>query len=199
MSARRHVVATLTAMALLPALASCAAKRDAPGPSLLLAPTPAYGSGDLEALGPADYTWRIRPLGTGSESFALERLRGRVLFINLWATWCAPCVAELASIAALRDSLRTDDIVFLIVSPEEPARVEAFLRRHRYDLPAYVEARAMPAAFGLEALPTTFVVDRLGRIVLRHRGAADWDRAPVREFLRYLAARPAPRAGGLPE
>ena len=199
MSARRHVVATLAAAVLLAAPGSCAVKRQAPRGTPALASVPASASHDLEVLGHADYAWRIRPLGAGADPFSLERLRGRVLFINLWATWCAPCVAELASIAALRDSLRADDVAFLIVSPEEPARVEAFLRRQRYDLPAYLEAQAIPPAYGLEALPTTVIVDRLGRIVLRHRGAADWDTAPVREFLRYLAARPAPRAGELPE
>lgn len=196
MSARHRVVATLAVTALLPALGSCAAKRDGPGPAH--APPLRHGPGDLEVHGLADYAWRIRPLGTGGEPFALERLRGRVLFINVWATWCLPCVAELASIAALRDSLRAHDVAFLIVSPEEPARVQAFLRRHRYDLPAYVEEQEIPAAYGLEALPTTFVVDRQGRIVLRHRGAADWDAAPVREFLRHLDGRSAPRAGGSP-
>jgi len=199
MSAWRRVIAPLAAMALLAALGSCAAKREAPRRTPALASSPASASRDLEVLGHADYAWRIRPVGTNAEPFPLERLGGRVLFINLWATWCAPCVAELASIVALRDSLRADDVAFLIVSPEEPARVEAFLRRHRYDLPAYVEAQPIPAAYGVEALPTTVVVDRLGRIVLRHRGAADWDRAPVREFLRYLAASPAPLAGGVPE
>lgn len=196
MSAPQHVVATLAAMLMLPALGTCAAKRDAPGASPALAPAPAHESGDLEVLGLADYAWRLRPLDPAAAPFTLERLRGRVLFINVWATWCLPCVAELASIAALRDSLRASDVAFLIVSPEEPARVTAFLRRHRYDLPAYVEEHPMPAAYGLEALPTTFIVDRLGRIVLRHRGAADWDAAPVRRFLRHLDGRSAPHAGG---
>jgi thiol-disulfide isomerase/thioredoxin len=201
MNARQHVVATLAAMAFLPALASCAASVQRDGPGILPAVSLAQisGASDLEVLGQADYRWRIRPLGAASEPFPLERLRGRVLFIHLWATWCAPCVAELATIAALRDSLRPDDVTFVLVSPEEPARVEAFLRRHRYDLPAYVEAEPIPAAYGLEALPTTFVVDRSGRIVLRHRGAADWDAAPVRAFLRYLAAPPTPNALASPE
>src|SRR5690606_9191987 len=56
----------------------------------------------------------------------------------------------------------------------------------------------IPAAYGLEALPTTFIVDRLGRIVLRRRGAANWDTTPVRDFLRWLAARPAPQASAGP-
>ena len=134
--------------------------------------------------GHADYGWTLRTL-TG-ERVDLEAYRGRVLFINMWATWCPPCVAELASIGRLRDSLRTTDTAFLLVSPEQPEPVAAFMKRYRYDLPVFLEETPLPDAFDLRALPTTYIVDRAGNIVVRHRGAADWDREPVRELLRSL-------------
>lgn len=135
-------------------------------------------------LGRADYDWSLRTLA--GEPVDLGTYRGRVLFINMWATWCPPCVAELASIGRLRDSLRTTDTAFLLVSPEQPEPVAAFMKRYRYDLPVFLEASPMPDAFGLRALPTTYVVDRAGNIVVRHRGAADWDRDAVRDLLRSL-------------
>jgi thiol-disulfide isomerase/thioredoxin len=139
---------------------------------------------EVEVVGEADFRWRLRTLDGSPTS--LEAYRGRVLFINMWATWCGPCVQELAGIQTLVESMKDSGVAFLLVSPEDPEQVERFLRVHGYDLPVYLEVQEMPPAFGLRALPTTFVVDRQGRIVLRHRGAADWDQDDVRSFLLAL-------------
>lgn len=139
----------------------------------------------LMVYGRADYTWTLRTLE--GERVPLEKYRGRVLFINMWASWCLPCVAEMESIQQLRDSLRGSEVEFLLVSPEEAEPVERFLKRYGYALPVFLEAGEMPEAFGLRALPTTYVVDRSGNIVLKHRGATDWDDAAVRAFLSRLA------------
>lgn len=143
------------------------------------------GSGGVEALGPAEYAWTLRTLE--GDTVRLERYRGRVLFINVWATWCAPCVAEMAGIERLRAALAGSGVEFLLVSPEAEEPVERFLRRYRYELPVLLEGEEMPRGFGLRALPTTFIVDRAGRVALRHRGAADWDQPAVHALLRRLA------------
>lgn len=135
----------------------------------------------------ADLDWRVRPLG--GETVSIERFKGEVLFINLWATWCEPCVAELGSIERLRDSL--DDVQglrFLLVAPQRERELERFVRRHSLSVPVFREVQRMPASFGLRALPTTYIVDRSGNVVLVHRGAADWDTAAVRRLLQTLAA-----------
>lgn len=163
------------------ALSGCIAGA-APGPER---GGPGPGRGSVEMLGPAEYAWTLRTLE--GNTTRLERYRGRVLFINVWATWCAPCVAEMAGIERLRASLAGSGVEFLLVSPETAEPVERFLRRYRYDLPILLEGEEMPDGFGLRALPTTFIVDRSGRVALRHRGAADWDQPPVRALLLRLA------------
>lgn len=135
-------------------------------------------------IGRADYDWTIRALD--GETVDVARYRGRVLFINVWASWCTPCIAEMAGIERLYRSLRGSGVEFLIVSPEASEPVRRFVRTYGYDLPVYLEVDRMPDRFGLDALPTTFVVDTAGMIVLRRRGAAEWDRPSVRRLLLSL-------------
>src|SRR5690554_844985 len=63
-----------------------------------------------------DYAWRIRPLD--DEPIALEEFRGRVLFINAWASWCTSCIREMASIERLHDRIVDTDVAFLLVAVE---------------------------------------------------------------------------------
>ena len=139
----------------------------------------------IQIFGEADYDWTLRPL-VGSE-LELETFRGEVLFINLWASWCTPCIREMGSIERLRHRLADTDIRFLIVAAEGDRPVRRHLRRYSYDLPIYLEIDGLPTSFGLRGLPTSWVVDRQGRIVLLQYGEAVWDTDEVEEFLRSLA------------
>ena len=139
------------------------------------------------AYGAADFDWVLRS-ADGAE-LRLEAYRGRVLFLNLWATWCVPCVAELGSIERLAASLADTDVAFLLVSPESSDAVRSFARRLGIGLPVLTEATRAPRAWGVEAVPTTWIVDGAGRIVLKRRGAADWDAPGARALLRWLDGR----------
>lgn len=163
-----------------------AAAAAAPAGSEIFAQGTSADHSELEVYGEADFDWRIRPLG--GEPTKLEAFRGRVLFINLWASWCTPCVREMASIERLRDRLADADVDFLIVAAEGERPVRRFLRRYGYDLPIYLEEEPIPTAFGLRGLPTSWVVDAEGRIVLMRHGEAVWDTHEVERFLRALAA-----------
>ena len=76
-----------------------------------------------------------------------------------------------------------DEVAFLLVTNEDPARVRAFFEKHGYELPVYYLAGHPPEAFQYRSIPTTFIISRDGRIVLRKNGAANWDsRAASRMF-----------------
>lgn len=153
------------------------------------AQAPASGApGGLENLtvyGHADFDWTIRDL-EGNE-VELAAFEGEVLFINLWASWCIPCVREMASIERLQDRLADVPVRFLIVAAEGERPVRRHLRRYPTELPIYLEVDEIPSAFGLRGLPTSWLVDRAGRIVLLRHGEAVWDTDEVEAFMRAVA------------
>ena len=150
-------------------------------PPAAQSPPPLIAEADRRAV-PLD--WRVRT--ADGQDVDVASFAGRPLFVNLWATWCAPCVAELASIAALRDSLAArgaDDVVFLLVSPERASRVRDFARRRGTTLPLAVELDPLPAVLGIRAVPSTWLIGRDGRIVAAQRGAVPWDAPAFVDFV----------------
>ncbi len=148
---------------------------------------PPTGTGPLGAV--PDPDWRLRTLA--GEEIALGDTRGAPVLVNLWATWCPPCVQELASIDRLAERVADAGVQFLLVTPEDEGPVREFLARRPLGVPVYLEGTLAPEALGAIVLPTTFVLDAQGVIRLHHRGAAEWDTAEVEEFLRALSAEAA--------
>ena len=138
----------------------------------------------LTVYGQADYAWKLSTLD--GEAVVLERYRGKTVLLNLWATWCGPCVAEMPSLAALHDSIDRDDIAIVLVSMEDAGTVRSFFDRKGFSLPAYVAAD-LPAVFESRGIPATFIFDSEGTIVFSHIGAANWDSDDCRDFLSAIA------------
>ncbi|GAB5521211.1 MAG: TlpA disulfide reductase family protein [Rhodothermales bacterium] len=133
----------------------------------------------------ARYDVIIRPLN--GESIALGDLRDRPIFLNLWATWCPPCLAELPGIQALYEEVG-DEVAFVLLSTDEnDAEVQAFIEAKGYTVPVYRLGGALPAIYQSPVLPTTFVISPEGRIVLREEGMARYDTDRFKAYLRSLA------------
>ncbi len=108
----------------------------------------------------------------------LQAYRTKNLLINLWATWCAPCVDELPSLAALQRKLGGAKFAVLPISIDEgdPALVAAFLKRHGIDLPAYSDLnREMDNLLRIRVVPISLLVDRQGKIQAAFAGDTRWD------------------------
>lgn len=136
-----------------------------------------------------DYAMVATDLSGAAVSF--EQFTDQVLLLNVWATWCAPCVAEMPSLLRLQERLAEHKIAFAFVSSEEPNAVKKYIARHQWHGPFYLVSGELPECFRTGAIPATFVVDRGGSIALRHLGAATWDAESVVRFLQGLAVAPS--------
>ncbi|MFC1574848.1 TlpA family protein disulfide reductase [Gemmatimonadota bacterium] len=136
-----------------------------------------------------DYSMGLTDLsGTKVDS---SQFAGKVLVLSFWATWCAPCVAEMPSLQGLREKTSDLDVQFALVTREPSGDVQKFVEKRGLDLPVYLLAEEPPECFKSRAIPATFVLDRAGMIAMHHFGAAKWDAESVVTFVRGLAATPS--------
>lgn len=121
------------------------------------------------------------------------RLRGRVLVLNVWATWCAPCIAELPALARLQAQLGAGASVIALAVDQDVADVRRFVAEHQPGLTVAFDpggARTLPP-LGVEALPVTYVVAPDGRVHEAYLGARAWDAPDVLRRLRALSTSPS--------
>lgn len=120
----------------------------------------------------------------------LSDLKGKVVFINFWATWCPPCIAEMPSINKLYSELRNNDrVVFLMVDVDnQRAKSQQFMDKRKYDLPVYTPASPIPSSYMSGAIPTTLVLNKYGKVVFKHEGMGDFSNGEFKTFLTNLTA-----------
>jgi thiol-disulfide isomerase/thioredoxin len=121
----------------------------------------------------------------------LKDFLGHGMVINLWATWCVPCVAEMPALARLSKTLAPDDIAVLPLSSDHGGAraVEAFYQQHEITgLPVLLDPQSAAAhAFHARGIPTSLVIDKQGRERARLEGAADWSAPAAAALVRKLA------------
>ena len=130
--------------------------------------------------------WQLKSLA--GKTVRLGDFKGKVVFLNIWATYCGPCVAELPNIQRLADSLENENVVFLLAARDGEAHVRDFLRKHPIELPIYLASENAPDMSNA-AIPATYILDRQGVTVFRVIGGVNWDTDHVRAFLRGLENR----------
>jgi thiol-disulfide isomerase/thioredoxin len=126
----------------------------------------------------------------------LKDLRGRVVLVNFWATWCEPCRDEMPSIERLRGKLKGRAFEVLTVNyGESVAKINAFMKRQRISLPVLLDPDKEAAAeWRAGGLPMTFLVDAEGRVRYSAFGECDWSEGEPLRVVQALVAE-APSAG----
>ncbi len=157
---------------------------------ILIFAGPRQGLGTPRLVNPGDdrkarYDWKLSDLNDAPVDFA--QYKGRTVFLNIWATWCPPCVAELPAIATLAANPRLKDVAFVCVSTDESSAVlKRYMRDKTWPM-TVLRATELPEVFLTDGIPATFLIAPDGRIAASEVGAARWDDPSVVEFLEGLA------------
>ncbi|WP_336732568.1 TlpA family protein disulfide reductase [Chryseobacterium sp. VD8] len=112
------------------------------------------------------------------EIIETSQLRGKVVFINFWASWCPPCRAEFPSVQKLYDRYRSnEDMVFLTVNlDDEMILGKKYLQKEKFSIPFLVPNDSIPKELYSGSIPTTTVLDKTGKIRMHHSGMADYSK-----------------------
>lgn len=111
------------------------------------------------------------------EKIQLKNLKGKVIFLNFWATWCGPCKEEMPSMETLHQQLKDRDFVFLTIAVDYDGAktVKKFMEKHRYSFPVLLDPGSkMLQSFEISRIPATIFIDRNGRMIGRAIGPRNW-------------------------
>ncbi len=120
---------------------------------------------------------------------SLASMRGRVVIINFWATWCGPCKVEMPSMNSLYKDLKGSGFELLAISSDVQGEkvVRPFVTQGRYTFPVLLDSSfRVNGDYGITGIPTTFVVDKGGVITHKILGPRDWDSPEARELIRRI-------------
>jgi thiol-disulfide isomerase/thioredoxin len=136
-----------------------------------------------------NYNFKVTDLNGTVTDF--KDLKGKTIFLNLWATWCGPCRYEMPSIQKLYNKVDKDKIVFVMLSLDHDKnskeKVESFVKEKEYTFPVYLPKGYLPEQLQVRVIPTTFVISPEGKIVSEETGAANYDTDDFREFLEKIS------------
>ncbi len=133
---------------------------------------------------PADFAWTLRDLDDQPVEF--KKYAGKPIFLNIWATWCGPCVAEMPSIARLAANPRLKDVAFVCASVDDsPETVKRFLADKNWPM-TILRSRDRPGIYYTDGIPATFIIAPDGRIVSKQVGSMDWDTPEIVAMLEKM-------------
>jgi len=120
-----------------------------------------------------------------AQEFKVTDLEGSPVFLNLWATWCKPCVEEFPSIQKMKTEMEKEGWKFVIASDEAIPKIEAFKARNSYDF-EYLHLKKRLSEFGINSIPQTYIINKKGEVVMSYMGGMDWNSQANKDDLREL-------------
>ena len=131
----------------------------------------------------SDYDWKLKD--EEWNFFNFQRSEGKVVFINLWASWKLPCEAELKSIQEFYDKYH-ESVDFYIITNENRPPVEAFMEEHDFSFPVTYLIIGEKMPINPENVPSSYLIDKSGEVVIYQDGIADWSNRKVDKVLKEL-------------
>lgn len=138
---------------------------------------------------PGDF--EVEALAAGTAPAKLSAARGKLVLLNFWATWCPPCRAEMPSIDRLADLMKNEKFTVMAVSVGEERKVVAdFIAANKYRLPVFLDRSSqLGAAFGVRSIPTTYLLDKDGKVIAGIVGSREYDSPELVALLKDMAAK----------
>ncbi len=128
----------------------------------------------------SDLSWKL--IDENGNVVYPKRSLGKPIFINFWATWCPPCIAEMPSIQKLYDRYK-GRVDFYLVSNEDFSVMKGHLKKKGFTMPVYRLAGRVSQKFYSQKIPTSYLISPDGKVVMLKQGAADWDGEHVFEAI----------------
>lgn len=133
---------------------------------------------------PADFNLNL--MDEEGNILSLADFKDKPIFMNMWATWCPPCIAEMPNINKLYKAMG-NEVAFVMVSLDDDFETaKAFNSRKGFNLPIYTLQSRRPAMYQSSTVPTTYVIDTKGQLVLTHKGMANYNTSKFKKFLKGL-------------
>lgn len=132
----------------------------------------------------ADYNFML--LDESGEVVSLSEFEDEHIFMNFWATWCPPCIAEMPSINKIYNEMKNEVIFVMISTDENFQKAKDFKSKWNFDFPIYQIAGPIPELYHSNSLPTTFIIDSKGNLALKHIGMADYSHPEFKKFMKSL-------------
>lgn len=131
----------------------------------------------------SSFEWQLKDVD--GKTVSLSTYKGKIIFINFWATWCPPCIAEMPSIQKLYVDYQ-DKMVFLFVTTDSFDKANAFMVKENLTLPVYQSVTNPPIEMESSTIPATYLIDQQGNIIVAKIGAANWNSDSFRVKLEEL-------------
>lgn len=130
-----------------------------------------------------NYNWKF--VDAKENSFNFNDYQGKVVFINFWATWCPPCVAEMPSLQKLYTDYK-NDVEFIFLASDKVKNVNTYLKENNFSFNVYYSNYKLPQELKHTVIPTTFVLNKSGKIIVKETGAKNWNSEKTRKLLDKL-------------
>ncbi len=137
---------------------------------------------------PFDYQFTLKDLAGNRIPF--DQFKGKVVFLNLWATWCGPCRAEMPSIQSLYEKVDKEKIVFVMLSIDRESdikKVSDYMTTKKFTFKAYLPSGQLPSLLDVPSIPTTFIISKDGQVVKKEVGSTRYDTPKFQKFLEELS------------
>lgn len=122
------------------------------------------------------------------KKISLSDLKGKIVFINFWATWCRPCIEEMPSIQSLKNKFKNDEIVFIMLNIESNlSKAKKFMKQRNLDLPVHIAGSKIPSSLFKNVVPTTLIYNKQGKLEANIQGMRDFGEDEIYQALKELS------------